>query len=136
MEQARQNAQAALALDPHREPALQLLIRIAMSERDYPQALAVLGKLARMEPDDNWTRVQLGTAYAQTEHPQDAVRYLQPALLAGYADEKGALHALLAGQLRKLGREEEAKVAADEAIRLANAFEERGGGRPQSGNPQ
>jgi tetratricopeptide (TPR) repeat protein len=131
MEQARQNAQAALAVDPHRELALQLLVRIAMSERDYPQALAALGKLARMEPDDNWTRVQLGTADAQTGHPQDAVRYLQPVLMAGYPDEKGALHALLAGQLRKLGREQEAKVAADEAVRLANAFEEHGAGNPQ-----
>jgi predicted RNA polymerase sigma factor len=45
-------------------------------------------------------------------------------LAAGYPDEKGALHALLAGQLRKLGREQEAKSAAQEAIRLANAFQE------------
>jgi tetratricopeptide (TPR) repeat protein len=131
MEQARQNAEAALGLDPHRELALQLLIRIAMSERDYPQALAVLGRLARMEPDDKWTRVQLGAAYAQTGHPQDSVRYLQPVLKGGYADEKGALHSLLAGQLRKLGREQEAKVAADEAIRLADDFEEHGAGNTQ-----
>ena len=43
---------------------------------------------------------------------------------AGYPDERGALHALLAGQLRKLGREQQAKTAADEAIKLANAFQE------------
>lgn len=131
MEQARQNAQAALAVDPHRESALQLLVRVAMSERDYPQALSVLGKLARMEPDDPWTRVQLATAYAQTSHPQDAVRYLQPLLLTGYPDEKGALHALLAGQLRKLGHEQEAKAAAEEAVRLANVSAEHDAGNPQ-----
>jgi tetratricopeptide (TPR) repeat protein len=131
MEQAKQNAQAVLAVDPHRELALQLIVRIAMSERDYPQALSALSKLARMEPDDSWTRVQLGIAYAQTDHPQDAVRYLEPVLQAGYPDEKGALHALLAGQLRKLGRDQEAKVAADEAVRLANAFAEHGAGNTQ-----
>jgi Flp pilus assembly protein TadD len=131
MEQARQNARGALAVDPHRESALQLLVRISMSERDYPQALLVLGKLARMEPNDPWNRVQLATAYAQTGRPQDAVRYLQPVLLAGYPDEKGALHALLAGQLRKLGREQEAKAAAKKAVSLANAFEEHGAGNTQ-----
>jgi predicted RNA polymerase sigma factor len=77
-----------------------------------------------MDPDDPWTRVQQGVAYAQTGHPEDAVRYLEPALQAGYPDERGALHALLAGQLRKLGREQQARSAADEAIRLANAFQE------------
>ncbi len=131
MDKARQNAQEVLAVDPHRELALQLLARIAMIERDYPQALSVLGKLARMEPEDSWTKVQLGTAYAQTGHPQDAVRCLQPVLAASYPDEKGALHAMLAGQLRKLGREQEAEVAAAEAVKRANAFEERGTGNTQ-----
>ncbi len=131
MDKARQNAQAVLAVDPHRELALQLLARIAMNERDYPQALSMLRKLARMEPEDSWTRVQLGTAYAQTGRPQDAVRCLEPALVAGYPDEKGALHALLSGQLRRLGREQEAKVAADEAVKRANTFEERGAGNTQ-----
>jgi tetratricopeptide (TPR) repeat protein len=124
MDQARQAAQDVLTEDPHQLLALRLMIRIATNERDYPQALRVLDKLASMNPDDAWTRVQQGTAYAQTGHPEDAVRYLEPALRAGYPDERGALHALLAGQLRKLGREQQAKSAADEAIRLANAFQE------------
>jgi predicted Zn-dependent protease len=131
MDKARQNAQEVLAVDPHRELALQLLARIAMNERDYPQALSVLDKLARMEPEDSWTEVQLGTAYAETGRPQDAVRCLQPALVAGYPDEKGALHAMLAGQLRKLGRAQEAKVAAAEAVKRANAFEQSGTGNTQ-----
>ena len=124
MDRARQAAQEVLTEDPHQQPALRLMVRIATNERDYPEALKVLDKMASMDPGDPWTRVQQGVAYAQTGHPEDAVRYLEPALGAGYPDERGALHALLAGQLRKLGREQQAKTAADEAIKLANAFQE------------
>ena len=88
-----------------------------MNERDYPTALSLLDRLAALEPDDAWTRVQLGTAYAQTGHPEEAVQHLKPALDAGYPDEKGALHAVLAGQLHKLGRDQDANSAADEATR-------------------
>jgi tetratricopeptide (TPR) repeat protein len=131
LEQAQRNARSSLAVDPHRQTTLQLLIRIAMSERDYPQALLLLAKLARMQPDDPWTRVQFATAYAQTGRPQEAVSNLQPVLLAGYPDEKGALHALLAGQLRKLGRDQDAKAAAEQAVKLANTFEQQGAANPQ-----
>jgi tetratricopeptide (TPR) repeat protein len=124
MDRARQTAQEVLTEDPHQQPALRLMVRIATNERDYPEALSFLDKLASMDPGDAWTRVQQGVAYAQTGHPEDAVRNLEPALRSGYPDERGALHALLAGQLRKLGREQQAKTAADEAIKLANAFQE------------
>jgi cellulose synthase operon protein C len=124
MDRVRQAAQEVLTEDPHQQPALRLMVRIATNERDYPEALRALDKLASMDPGDAWTRVQQGVAYAQTGHPEDAVRYLEPALRTGYPDERGALHALLAGQLRKLGREQQAKSAADEAMRLANAFQE------------
>ncbi len=125
MDRARQSAQAALTQNPHRELALRLLIRIAMSNRDYPTALALLGRLGEMEPQDPWTHIQLGTAYAQTGHPEEAVQNLKPVLDSGYADETGALHGLLAAQLRKLGRDREAKLATDEAIELATSFQER-----------
>jgi predicted Zn-dependent protease len=86
--------------------------------------------LAALEPDDAWTRVQQGTAYAQTGHPEEAVQHLKPALDAGYPDEKGALHAVLAGQLRKLGRDQDAKSAADEATRLADSFQQHTQSKP------
>jgi tetratricopeptide (TPR) repeat protein len=124
LDHAQQMGRAALTQDPNRESTLQLLVRVAMNQRDYQEALRELDQLQKMEPEDPWTRVQMGTAYAQTDHPQDAVHFLEPALAAGYPDEKGALHALLAGQLRKLGKEQEAKSAAEEAVRLANAFQE------------
>jgi tetratricopeptide (TPR) repeat protein len=122
---ARDSAQQALAQLPHREQLVRLLIRIAMSERDYAAALALCAQLAEIVPDDAWTRVQQATAYAQTGRSDAAVEQLTSALQAGYPDEKGALHALLAGQLRKLGRDEDAKKAAVEAIRLADAFQQQ-----------
>jgi tetratricopeptide (TPR) repeat protein len=126
MDRARQAANDALADDPHRILALRRLALIAMSEREYPEALVVLKKMVAMDPANAWTRVQMGTAYAQSGRPEEAVRYLQPALAAGYPDEKGALHAVLAGALRKLGRVDEAKAAAAEASRLADSFQARG----------
>jgi tetratricopeptide (TPR) repeat protein len=130
MDGARRSAQQALEQNPHRHQVLRLLVRVAMSERDYPTALSLLDRLAELEPDDAWTRVQQGTAYAQTGHPEEAVQRLKPALDAGYPDEKGALHAVLAGQLRKLGRDHDADSATDEAIKLADSFEQHTQNKP------
>lgn len=120
---ARKAALAALAVDRRQPSALQTLALMAMSERNYTEALVRLRQLIGIDPQDAWTQVEMGVAYGQLGHPQDAVHYLEPALAANYPDEKGALHALLASALRKLGREQEAKSAAAEAARLANAFQ-------------
>jgi predicted Zn-dependent protease len=101
-----------------------------MSERDYPSALSLLGRLAEAQPEDAWMRVQQGTAYTQTGQPEEAVERLKLALDAGYPDEKGALHALLAGQLRKLGRDKDAKSASDEAVKLADAYQQQAQNKP------
>ncbi len=130
MDRARRSAQRALDQNPHRQQVLRLLIRIAMSERDYPTALSLLDRLAGLQPDDAWTRVQQGTAYAQTGHPEEAVQRLKPALDSGYPDEKGALHAVLAGQLRKLGRDQDANSATEEAIKLADSFQQHSQNKP------
>ncbi len=130
MDRARRSAQEALDQNPHRQQVLRLLVRVAMSERDYPTAISLLDRLAELEPDDAWTRVQQGTAYAQTGHPEEAVQHLKPALDAGYPDEKGALHAVLAGQLRKLGRDHDANSATDEAIKLADSFQQHTQNKP------
>ena len=126
MPQAKQAAREALSLDPRRPAALRLLASIAMNERDYPAALESLNKMLALRPNDAWTRVQLGIAYAQTEQPERALDCLQAALAAGYPDERGALHAMLAGVLRKLGREQEAQTAAAEANRLSDLFQQHG----------
>ena len=126
MPRAKQVAGEALALDPHRVVSLRLLASIAMNERDYPNALDFLNKLLAQRPNDAWTRVQLGITYAQTGQPQEALANLQPPLAAGYPDERGALHAMLARVLRKLGREQEAQSAAAESNRLSNLFQQHG----------
>jgi len=125
MSKAKQSAQEALEQNPHRRQLLRLLVRIAMSERDYTAALALLDRLAQAQPDDMWTHVQQATAYAQTGQAEQAVQRLNSALEAGYPDEKGSLHALLAGQLRKLGRDQEARDAADKAVKLADSFQQQ-----------
>lgn len=124
--EAKGAARQALALDPRRPVALRLLASIAMDERDYPAALECLNKMLAMRPDDAWTQVQMGIAYAQTGQPRRALAYLGPLLAAGYPDERGALHGMLAGVLHKLGREQEAQTAAAEANRLSDLFQQHG----------
>jgi len=124
-EAARASAQAALAIDPHRGEALRTLASLAMSNRDYDQALPWLRQLAQQAPGDRLVQVELGKALAQTGEPAEALRLLAPALAAGYPDEKGALHALAGRQLRKLGRDAEAARAEAEARRLSDAFQAR-----------
>lgn len=128
MQRAKQAGREALALDPRRPVSLQLLASIAMNERDYASALESLNKLLALRPNDGWTRAQLGVAYAQSGQLQEALANLQPVLAAGYPDERGALHAMLARVLRKLGREQEAQSAAAESDRLSNLFQQHGQG--------
>jgi tetratricopeptide (TPR) repeat protein len=123
---ARAAALAALAVNPRLGSALQTLAQMAMSERDYAEALTRLKQLAVLEPRNAWVQVEMGVAYGQLGHPAEAARFLSPQLAAGYPDKKGALHAQLASALRKLGREDEARQAAAEASRLANASLESG----------
>jgi tetratricopeptide (TPR) repeat protein len=133
---AKQSAQAALAIDPHRREALRTLAFLAMSNRDYEQALPFLRQIAAESPGDRGAQVEFGRALAQTGSSAEALQYLAPALEAGYPDEKGALHALEARVLRDLGRDEEAAKASAEARRLSDAFQARGktspGGKPNA----
>lgn len=124
-EAARQSAQAALAIDPHRREALRTLASLAMNSRDYDQALPWLRELAEESPGDRAVQVELGKALGQTGNAAEALKYLASALAAGYPDEKGALHALEARLLRDVGREDEAARAMAEARRLSDAFQAR-----------
>ena len=130
-EAARQSAMAALAIDPQRREALRTLSSLAMSNRDYAQALPWLRRLAIEAPGDRTVQVDLGRALAQTGNATEALGYLAPALGSGFPDEKGALHALEARVLRELGRDAEAEKAAAEARRLSNSFQlkNKGGAR-------
>jgi Flp pilus assembly protein TadD len=122
-EHARSAAQKALAIDPRRIEPLRTLASLAMSDRDYDQALRWLRQLVTETPADGAARVQLGSSLAHSGHAAEALGYLAPALDAGYPDERGALHALEARVLRELGRDTEAEKAAAEAQRLSDAFQ-------------
>jgi len=128
MDEARRLALAALAIDPQQDDALRTLAEIEIKQRNYKEAIAQLKQLAVLHPGDPWPRVELGRAYAQLDQPEQALRYLEPALASGYPDQKGGLHAILSRVLRRVGREEEAKQAAKEAAKLADAAQENGSG--------
>jgi predicted Zn-dependent protease len=121
---ARQSAQAALAIDPHRIEAMRTLARISMSNRAYAEALPYLREVSAEEPGDRGVAVELGTACAQTSHPDEELRWLQPALAAGYPDEKGSLHALLGQILRTLGRNGDAALAFAQSRKLSDAYQD------------
>ncbi len=126
MEAAGQSAQAALAADAHRRGALQTLATLAMNSRDYEQAVPWLRKLVEVAPGDRIVAVELGRALAQTGASAEALGWLQAPLDAGFPDEKGALHALLARVLRAQGRESDAIKTEAEARRLSDAYQVRG----------
>ena len=123
---ALESAKASLAIDPHRRESLRTLASIAMSNRDYDQALPPLRQLAAESPNDASVRVQLGKALAQTGDFEQALRFLGPPLAADYPDEKGALHGLLSHVLHKLGREADAAKQEAEARRLSDSFQATG----------
>lgn len=131
MEGARASAKAALQANPHEREALRTLATIAMTERNYDEAIPLWEQLAQEAPGDLNVQVELGRALVQTGNAAEALQHLTPALDAGYPDEKGAMHALQARALRQLGRTQEADNAAAEARRRSDAFQARSkeGGR-------
>ena len=123
MDGARESAKAALALAPHQREALRTLVALAMNDHDYEQALPLLRQLSTEAPGDLSIAIELGRALAQTGQPDEALKWLGSALAAGYPDEKGSSHALLARLLRKLGREQEAVKAEAESRRLSDRYQ-------------
>lgn len=122
---ARENAQGALKIDPQRVSAKRTLAKIAMQERDYATALPYLRELVALNSQDVAMRIELGKACAQTGAVDEAWRNLAPALSDGYPDEKGSLHYLLGGVLRKMGRTAEADQAFAVATELSEAFQQK-----------
>jgi predicted Zn-dependent protease len=120
---ARASAKAALAIDPHQRDALRTLAALAMNERNYEEALPLLRQLSIGAPGDSTVAMELGRALAQKGDPAEALKWLGPPLAAGYPDEKGSSHALLARVLRKLGREQEAARAEAESRRLSDTYQ-------------
>jgi tetratricopeptide (TPR) repeat protein len=125
IEAARQNAQAALKIDPQRPAAKRTIAKIAMQERDYATALPYLRELAAHSAQDVRMRVELAKACAQTGAMDEAWRNLAPALERGYPDEKGSLHYLLGTILKKMGRTAAAEQAFAASTQLSEAFQQK-----------
>lgn len=125
IEVSRQNAEAALKIDPQRLAAKRTIAKIAMQERDYATAMLYLQELAARSPRDLTTRIDLAKACAQTGASDEAWRNLAPALAQGYPDEKGSLHYLLGTVLRKMGRTAEADRAFATATQLSEEFQQK-----------
>jgi tetratricopeptide (TPR) repeat protein len=125
IEAARQTAQSALKIDPQRLGPKRTLAKIAMQDRDYPVALPYLRELVTRNPQDTSIRIELGKACAQTGALDEALQNLAPALAHGYPDEKGSLHYLLGGVLKKMARDGEADQAFATAAQLSDAFQQK-----------
>ena len=125
IEAARQNAEAALKIDPQRLTAKRTLAKIAMEERDYGSAVPYLKELTIRNPQDLTMRIELAKAYAQTGANDNALRNLAPVLQQGYPDEKGSLHYLLGTILKKMGRTTDADRAFATATQLSEAFQQK-----------
>jgi len=122
-DEAHKTAVAALSIDPQRVSAKRTLARLLMQERDYAAALPYLRELISQDPGDLASRIELGTACAQTGDYGEAVHNLAPLLEKGYPDQKGTLHYLLGSALRKLGRNQEAEAAFSAARQLSDQFQ-------------
>lgn len=125
MDMARQNAQAALKIDPKRLAPKRTLAKIAMQNRDYGTALPYLRELVANNAQDSTMRIELAKACAQTGSLEEAWQNLAPVLESGYPDEKGSLHYLLGTVLRKMGRTAEADKAFAAATQLSEAFQQK-----------
>jgi tetratricopeptide (TPR) repeat protein len=124
LEGAKQSAQTALTFEAKCPPAKRILAKIAMQERDYAAALPYLRELVAHDPRELTTRVDLGTACAQTGALEEALANLGPALQNGYPDEKGSLHYLLGTVLRRMGKSREAERAFQAARELSEHFQQ------------
>ena len=123
LEAGKESAHAALKLEAKCLPAKRILAKIAMQERDYTAALPYLRELVAHDPRELTTRVELGTAYAQTGALEEALANLGPALQNGYPDEKGSLHYLLGTVLRRMGKSQEAEQAFQTAREMSEHFQ-------------
>lgn len=123
IEDAQRCAREALKLDSHRMPAMRTLAQAAMEQRNYAEALPFLREVAKRNPRDLTTRVELATACSQTGELETALNNLDSALREGYPDEKGSLHYQLGTILRRLGRTAEADQAFAEAKLLSDHFQ-------------
>jgi len=122
LDQAIDNFQRALQIDPDHIIALDNLGSAYRQKRDWPAAQRVLERALALNPDDPEANYGLGMVYAQQNDVQRAYDYLQKAIAARPAYPE-ALNNLGILYLRTR-RPEEAKHAFEEAIRVAPQYDQ------------
>jgi len=114
--QAREEFEKELRLYPNEYQVQELLGISNVNLRDYPAAEAALLRAAKLRPQEASLYLYLGETYAATNRATPAVEVLRKYVsLAGDSEDKlrelSRAYYLLGQNLRRLGREEEAKKA-------------------------
>lgn len=115
--QAREEFEKELKLHPDEYQVLELLGIADVNLRDFPAAEAVLLRAVRLHPQESSVYLYLGETYAATNRIKAAVDALEKyvSMVGNPSDDKlreaSRAYYLLGQNLRRLGREEDAKKA-------------------------
>jgi tetratricopeptide (TPR) repeat protein len=114
--QAREEFEKELKLYPNEYQVQELLGIANVNLRDFPAAEAALLRAVKLRPQEASLYLYLGETYAATNRATQAVEVLQKYVsMAGNSEDKlrelSRAYYLLGQNLRRLGREEEAKKA-------------------------
>jgi RNA polymerase sigma-70 factor (ECF subfamily) len=122
IEQGRRTLECALALQGRGPYVIQAAIASLHADepRDWPQIAALYGELARLTGSPV-VELNRAVAVAEAEGPARGLEIVDRLELDGYQ----YFHSARADFLRRLGRDEEARVAYERSLALATAEYER-----------
>lgn len=107
-----------LELNKNATQALFELGNIAIRQHNESKAIPLLKQYLSIQPDATAARADLGRAYFHIGQFENAVAELKK---ASANDERGDIHYQLSEALKKLGRDGEAEIAAEESAVLRKA---------------
>jgi adenylate cyclase len=119
-EQAITKIEHALTLDPNFAPGYLNLARVLMVVGRTEEAVEAAKKAVRFDPRDMQSLKTLGEAYYHAEQYAEAIPVLKQALV--YNPTHWLIHWGLAISYSELGREEEARAAGAEMLRIVPHF--------------
>jgi tetratricopeptide (TPR) repeat protein len=124
---AREEFEKELAVHPDEYQVQELLGIANVNLRDFPAAEAALLKAARLHPQESSVYLYLGETYAATNRTRSAVEVLEKyvSMVADPQQDKlrevSRAYYLLGQNLRRLGREEEARKALARSQQIREA---------------
>jgi tetratricopeptide (TPR) repeat protein len=124
--QAREEFEKEVKLHPNEYRVQELLGIADVNLRDYPAAETALLHAVRLRPQETSLYLYLGETYAATNRIKEAVEVLQKYVrIVGNPEDKlrdvSRAYYLLGQNLRRLGREEEAKIALARSQQIREA---------------